>query len=312
MNIISYATSSRLMESLQKIDNLRRDILLIVLTPKKELRFRWQATVNRIFWSLAFSEDELLNKNDVIKLLKEHPEKQLSSTQKEALGYKKGLDYITQDWLGRQEPVSAKDVLFLQEIACSGRLQINQESLKSALLYFQNTSEHPIIQAGLVHFQILSFSPFTKDNGKLARLLSYLFLCKEGFYCRGLLVLEEYFKRNLVDYREALKLAVQGGTQTLWLEYFAKAVQSILEKILEDIAKSKTGKETSDSMFELNERQKGILTILENPETTITNRQIQKLFKTSAITSARDLAKLTSLGLLFTHGKGRSVYYTKI
>lgn len=312
MNTISYAASSRLMESLRKIDDLHRDILLTVLTPEKELRFRWQANVNRVFWELTFSQDELLNKNDVVKILKEHPKKQLTPIQKEVLAYKKGLDHITQNWLGRQEPVLTKDILLLQEIACSGRLQISQESLRSALLYFQNTSEHPVIQAGLVHFQIFSLSPFTKDNGKLAHLLSYLFLYKEGFYCRGFLVLEEYFKRNLVDYREILRLAVQGNTQTLWLEYFAKAIQNILEKALENIAENKTIKEMPNSMFKLNERQKGILTILENPETTITNRQIQKLFKTSAITAARDLAKLTSLGLLFTHGKGRSVYYTKI
>ncbi len=45
---------------------------------------------------------------------------------------------------------------------------------------------------------------------------------------------------------------------------------------------------------------------------TITNKKVQKLFKVSQITASRDLAKLASVGLLFTHGKGRSVYYTKV
>jgi len=36
------------------------------------------------------------------------------------------------------------------------------------------------------------------------------------------------------------------------------------------------------------------------------------MFKVSQITASRDLSKLGALGLLFIHGKGRSVYYTKI
>ncbi|MDP2585469.1 MAG: hypothetical protein Q8P29_01160 [Candidatus Levybacteria bacterium] len=311
MNTISYTASFRLRASLQKIDALRRDILLIVLTPKQELRFRWLATAERIFWSLAFINTQL-NKNEIAKLLKEPLGKQLTSSQQEVLAYKKGLDYIVQDWLGLQEPVSSKTVLLLHQIACVGRLRVSQESLKANLLYFQNSSEHPVIQAGLVHVQILSLSPFTKDNDKISRLLSYLFLCKEGFYCRGFLVLDEYFKRNLIDYQQILKQATQTGTQTLWLEYFARGVTAQLEKVLEDITAGKARMEIPVSTFKLNERQKEILTILENPDITITNRQVQKLLKTSAITASRDLAKLTSLGLLFTHGKGRSIYYTKI
>ncbi len=311
MNNISYAASSRLRESLQKIDALRRDILLTVLTPRNELRFRWQATVERVFWSLSFSNPSL-SKNEIAKLLKEHLKKQLTSLQQEALACKKGLDYITQDWLGLQEPVSSKTVFFLHQIACEGRLRVSQESLKSCLLYFQNSSEHPVIQAGLIHFQILSLSPFTADNDKMSRLLSYLFLYKEGFYCRGFLVLDEYFKRNLIDYQQTLKQATQKDTLTLWLEYFAKGVTMQLEKVLEDITTSKARMEISSLTFRLNERQKEILTFLENPDVSITNRQVQKLFKISQITASRDLAKLASLGLLFTHGKGRSVYYTKI
>lgn len=311
MNTISYTASSRLKESLQKIDELHKDILLLVITPEKELRFRWSATVDKIFWVLALSESPL-NKNEIVKLLKDSPRKRLNSVQQEALTYKKGLDYLTQHWLGLQEPVLPKIVLLLHQIACSGRLRVSQESLKSCLLYFQNSGEHPIIQAGLIYFQILSLSPFTKDNDKLSHLLSYLFLYKAGFYCRGFLVLEEYFKRNLVNYQEVFRQATQAGTQTLWLEYFAKAIQNILEKTLEDIAADRTRMESPTSMFKLNERQKEIFTFLENPEITITNRQMQKLFKTSAITASRDLAKLTSLGLLFTHGKGRSIYYTRI
>lgn len=311
MSAISYTLSSQLQGSLQNIDALRRDILLAVLPPRDELRFRWQAMIDRIYWSLTFS-DTPLSKNDIAELLTGASKKRLTPLQQEAVAYKKALDYITQEWLASQKPVPLKTVLILYQLGCPGRLSIDQESLRTCLSYFQGSNEHPVIQAGLVHLQILAFSPTTSGNGRLASLLTYLFLYKDGFDCRGFLVLDEYFRRNLTDYQQLLKQAKQTGTQTWWLEFFAKGVATQLEKTLEDITSGRTRMEIPASTLKLNERQKEILTILENPDTTITNRQAQKLFKISQITSSRDLAKLASLGLLFTHSKGRSVYYTRV
>lgn len=289
---------------------LKRNILLAVLTQKEELRFRWQALVERIYWSLSFS-DSPVDKNEITKLLVESPKKRLTLPQQVVMRYKKALDYITQDWLGSQRTVPLKTVLFIHQLACPGRLPVNQESLKACLSYFQSSNEHPVIQAGLIHFQILTL-PFADENDRLSRLLTYLFLYKEGFDCRGFLVLDEYFRRNFTDYQEIFKQATHANNQTIWLEYFTKGVATQLEKVLEDIAKGKMRTEIPASTFKLNERQKEILILLENPDATITNRQAQKQFKVSQITASRDLAKLASLDLLFTHGRGRSVYYTRV
>lgn len=309
MTTIPYALSAQLQESLQKIDALRRDILLIMLTPRDELRFRWQALIERIFWSLTLS-DIPLGKKEIANLLAETPKKRLTLPQQEVVAYKKAFDYIYQDWLASQKPVFLQTVLILHQFACPGRLRVNQESLQKCLSYFQKSHEHPVIQAGLIQFQILALSPFTDGNDRLARLLTYLFLYKEGFDCRGFLVLEEYFRRNLTDYQQILKQAAQAGNQTAWLEYFVRGVAIQFKKTLEDIAKGKTRMEMPAPTFKLNERQKEILALMENPGITITNRQVQKLFKISQITASRDLAKLASLGFLFAHGGGRSVYYT--
>lgn len=68
----------------------------------------------------------------------------------------------------------------------------------------------------------------------------------------------------------------------------------------------------AEGFFELNDRQKSILNMLDQPTASITNRLTQKAYKVSQITASRDLAKLTTLGFLFSHGKGRSVYYTRV
>lgn len=312
MATISYTSSSQLRESLEKIEKLRRDILLTILTPWIELRFRFEALVGRIYWALSFS-DIPLDRREILKLLlPQSSKKRLTSQQQDVVGFKKGLDYIVQEWQGSKKPVALETVLFLHQLACEGRLRINQEALRECLSYFQGSNEHPVIQAALIHSQIHELSPFTQDNDKLARLLSYLFLYKEGFDCRGFLVLEEYFRRNLTEYQQILAQTKERGMQTLWLEYFAKGVAIQLEKALEDVTLGRTRMEIPASKLSLNERQKEILNLLENPDSTITNRQTQKLFKVSQITASRDLAKLVSLGLLFAHGRGRTVHYIKV
>lgn len=309
---ISYTQSHQLEDSLKKINALHQNILLSVLTPKNELRLRWQTTVERVFWSLSLSENPLA-RTEIAKVLKQaYQNKTVTTLQKEILIYKKAIDHINQVWLGTQKPTTIKDVTSLNQILSSGKLNIKAESLKNSLAYFENSNEHPVIQAGLIHYQIYALSPSNNRNTRFSSLISYLFLYKEGFDCRGLLVIDEYFRRNFTDYQLLLKQAEETGAQTLWLEFFTKAVQTSLEKALESITENKIRPDALNINFDLNERQKDILSLLENPDATVTNRQIQKIYKISQITASRDLAKLASLLLIFSHGKGRSVYYTRI
>ncbi|OGK57462.1 hypothetical protein A3H83_03340 [Candidatus Roizmanbacteria bacterium RIFCSPLOWO2_02_FULL_39_8] len=67
----------------------------------------------------------------------------------------------------------------------------------------------------------------------------------------------------------------------------------------------------STRLLSLNSRQREIIQMLEDPKSRITNKQVQKKFSVSQITASRDLAKLTIVGVLFSHGKGRSTWYSK-
>lgn len=309
---ISYTQSSQLEESLRKINALHQNILLTVLTPKNELRLAWQATIERVFWSLSLSDNPLARTEIAEVLKKAYLNKTVTPLQKHALLYKQAIDHIKHSWLGAQKPASIKDVIALNQIISTGKLNIKADALKNSLAYFENSNEHPVIQAGLIHYQIFALSPSNGRNTRFSSLISYLFLYKEGFDCRGLLVLDEYFRRNFTDYELLLKQATETGAQTVWLEFFSRAVQTSLEKALGNITENKIRSEVLNTNLDLNERQKDILSLLENPDATITNRQIQKIYKISQITASRDLAKLASVLLIFSHGKGRSVYYTRV
>ncbi len=310
---LSYNLSPNLKDSLQKIENLRAKILLTPLSPETELRLRWNTTVKRIYWSLVLHQNPL-SKSDIIKLLSNtyQTKKRFNDEEKEVLEYKKGLDYINREWLVSSRNITSKVIINLHNISSQGTFKATEASLKQIFEYLQESSEHPVIQAAIAHIALLDLNGFSQGNGRISRLTTYLFLYKFGYDFKGLLCLDEYFKRDLVGYRENVEAVLRNNNLTLWLEYFAGAVVAQLEKALTEVLSEKYSLDLQKNFFELNDRQKEIMSLLDQPSVVISNKKVQKMFKVSQITASRDLSRLSTLGLLFTHGKGRSVYYTKI
>lgn len=313
---ISYTISPRLKEHLIKIENLRRQILLTPISPAKELRLRWEATFNRIYYSLKLSGNSL-RKQEMLKLLTEITHRKMKSEQQEVLKFKQALDHIWQNWLGAGMAVNAQALIDIHRIIGNGRLRVPKAGLQYLLDYLQTRSESPIIQAAIVNIEMEKMQLFEEKNKLLSYLASLVFLYKYGYDFRGFLAYEAQFSEDgnpsVGGYRENLARAQNSLSLTLWLEYFAACILKQAELLTQIIDKPKTQTlELRKSFWELNERQKSILGYLDQPQVTITNRQIQKRYKISQITASRDLAKLTNLGYLFSHGKGRSVSYTKI
>jgi len=309
---LSYNLSSSLTESLQKIENLRRKILLTPLSAKTETRLRWEAKINRIYWSLVLSGNPLAKTEMVKLLISDQRKKRLTPDEQEVINYKKALDYISQNWLVISDRITPKVVVTLHDVVCAGRLRGSEATIKQVLDYLQASSENPVVQAGVAQIQLVTLAPFTDGNGRTARLLALLFLYKAGFDFRGLLVLEEYFRRDLAAFQQTTESVSKSQNLTSWLEYFAKGVAAQLEKAQEDLTLQRSHLDLPASFWNLNDRQKEILTMLDQPDSTITNKKVQKQFRFSQITASRDLSRLADLGLIFARGKGRSIYYTKV
>lgn len=317
MATLAYNLSPKLEEYVQKIESLRKQILLSLIPPKAELRLKWEATLNKVFWSLSLT-DNTLSKQEMAVLLSQLGIKRLGPAQKQVVNYKKALDYINENWLVSASVINFTVVKKLFEICFKGIPTQNLGSINSVrkeieyfLEYLQTGSENPIIQAGIAQIVAIELSPATDGNGSLARLIPYLFLYKYGYDMRGLLVIDEYLRRDVVALKGAIASVKNNKNLTLWLEYFAYGIAVQLGKALEDINKSRFTSDLPSSYWKLNERQREVLAILEQPGVRITNKNVQKMFGVSQITASRDLAKLASLGLLFVHGKGRSVFYIK-
>lgn len=316
MEILSFTFSTALRSSLQKIDSFRRQILLSPIPPRAELRLRWEAMLNRIYWSLALAGDPL-PKAEIIKLLTAE-KKRPAQAEQEVVNYKKALDYISQEWLVTPRRVTPQTVIDLYDISCrqtvgkGARISSPREnSIKHLLEYLQTGSDHPIIQAGIAQARLINIQPFPDGNGRVARLLSLLFLYKYGYDVRGFLVLSDYWRKDSSGLEYATKRSLESKNFTVWLEYFAHGILVEVEKIAQNLKNLTFQTDLPTTFWELNDRQKAVFTLLEEPEANITNKKVQKRFKVSQITASRDLAKLASLGLLLAHGRGRSVFYTR-
>ncbi len=311
MRTFSYTKTQYLIEELDKINFLRQELLLTPISLKDKSILRWTALLDKIYYSINLSGIQI-SQEEISRVLESHGQKFFTAKQKEIIAFKRGLQWITQEWIASTKPVIASSLTNLYRVAYNQSIPSQSEDLQTSLRYLQANPDHPIIQSALAQILILSNSFFEQKTVQMSFLASQLFLYKYGYELRRFLVLEEYYFQQKERYFGLVNQVARTTNATPWLEFVVEATTYQLNKLLRQIQRHEYETEETKNLMELNERQKQILTMLDQPQTRISNKMVQKAFKLSAITASRDLAKLTSLGFLFPIGKGRSTYYTKV
>lgn len=318
---LSYNISEKLGSYLNAIDKLRQQIVLTPLSQKSEMRLKWNGLLERIYWSLSLTEDSIskAKTSDILSNISINPKGKLTPLEHDTLNLRRAMSYIKEDWLAINNETSMSTVKKLYDLACrqtlgkmTGLTEYSEKRMSTMLTYLDNGADHPVIQAGIAQVETINITPFDTGNSRVARLLSYLYLYKNGYDVREMISFEEAYRHDMATFKQVTNLSRSEGNLTLWLEYFAFCIMTSLEKTAEIIKNQKFGKDIPASFWKLNARQKQILNYLENPDMKITNKVVQKMYDVSQITASRDLTELTTLGLLFTRGKGRSVFYTKV
>lgn len=315
MTTFSFTLTSELKSSLEALDLIRIKILTIPLSPKTELNLRWESSIDRIYYSLLLSGMDLRRKEVfdtlAISAFLKKPKK-LTTEQKEIIKYKKAMDILTNNWIVTEKILMPRIVIALHQLAASGTYKRTDSELKQILDYVQTGADHPVVQAAIAYAALEELHPFSDGNGRISRLLSLLFLYRGGFDMRGFISVEEQWHKDKEVFTQTLDQGIHAAHMTVWIEYFAKSLLINLEEKLIAITAYQANPKTQKNFTYLNERQKEILSLLDDPEASITNRVVQKNFNISQITASRDLSHLATLGLLIPRGHGRSVYYTKV
>jgi Fic family protein len=171
---------------------------------------------------------------------------------------------------------------------------------------------HPVLKAGIVHYELVRIHPFVDGNGRMSRACATLSLFLENYDIKKFFSLEEYYDNDASHYYEALKSAGNGDL-TGWLAYFTEGLAIELTRIKEKVQRLSTDIHLKEKLggqqVYLSERQMQIMERIEKSG-FLQNQQFEELFpKISEDTILRDLKSLMEKNLITKVGKTKAARY---
>ncbi|MFH2019396.1 MAG: Fic family protein [bacterium] len=180
-----------------------------------------------------------------------------------------------------------------------------------------NQSLHPLLRAGILHYELARIHPFTDGNGRTARAAALLLLYLEGYEVKRFFSLEEYYDAHPSDYYDALKsVELADGDLTTWLEYFClgiaiefNRVKELVQKLSLDLKLKTT---LGGKQIALTDRQIRLVEYLERHGSLSMREGRDLLPDVSDDTVLRDLRDLCDKKLIKKKGNTKGAkYYLK-
>ena len=199
-------------------------------------------------------------------------------------------------------PPPAVEVGFLIEDFLSWVNQVSQEGL------------HPVLKAGIVHYELVRIHPFLDGNGRVARAVATLVLFMEGYDIKRFFSLEEYYDREPLSYYDSLQsVARENGNLTRWIEYFIEGLAIELNRIKEKVKSLSTDlkikKSFGGQQMSLTERQIKIVEFIQGSG-FLQNKTFFELFPmVSEDTILRELKDLLKKGIVKKEGSTKGAKY---
>ncbi len=170
---------------------------------------------------------------------------------------------------------------------------------------------HPVLIAGISHYEFVRIHPFVDGNGRTARALATLILYLREFDIKRFFALDDYYDSDRTAYYTALKSVNQKTLDlTNWLEYFTDGVLISISRVKEKVLRLSIERKKKEKIGQiaLTERQMKILEYIQR-NGRITSGEIQKMFKISRQAAHKEIKKLISIDVIEAKGSGKAIYY---
>jgi Fic family protein len=181
-----------------------------------------------------------------------------------------------------------------------------EDAMKQLINWYNSETEpHPLIKIASFIYDFLSVHPFQDGNGRLSRLISSLFLLKNGYKWIQYVSFEHEIENRKIEYYQVLRSCQAqrpGEDITVWIHFFLSCLSNIQSQLLAKLNKS--GLET-----QLSPKEKLIYTIIQN-RPNIQSGEISEKLGIPSPTVKRILLELINNGLIEKQGSGRSISYT--
>jgi len=172
---------------------------------------------------------------------------------------------------------------------------------------------HPVLRAGISHFELVRIHPFVDGNGRVARAFATLILFIESYDIKKLFSLEEHFDKDALAYYQALQSVEQNkGDLSYWLEYFTNCLAVELEQIKEKVKKLSLDGKFKDKLgrqIALSERQVKLVEYLKKHEKMVMREAKKLIAEVSEDTILRDLKSLMKKGIVRKRGRTKAAAY---
>ncbi len=172
---------------------------------------------------------------------------------------------------------------------------------------------HPLLRAGILHYELVRIHPFTDGNGRTARAMALLLLFLEGYEVKKFFALEEYYDSHPEEYYAALQSVVGTGHLTNWLEYFTlgiaiefNRIKTLVQKLSLDLHLKST---IGGRQITLTARQIKLVEYIERHGEISMGNVRELLPDVSEDTILRDLRDLVSKNLLVKKGSTKGTRY---
>ncbi|PIX29459.1 MAG: hypothetical protein COZ65_02115 [Caldiserica bacterium CG_4_8_14_3_um_filter_35_18] len=326
----------RTVNNLTKITQAREVILNAKIIPKWEISLRREALIRSAHSSTAIEgnkltleevsqlalgrkimatrkeKQEVLNYLNVLQNIQDY-QNDGKVTEKLLLKLHKDITKETLDLPSDEENYRKVQVVvgnkFTGEVVFTPPKTEKVPQLTKALLEWinQEIELHPVLIAGLSHYEFVRIHPFVDGNGRTARALATLILYIRDFDIKRFFTLDDYYDSDRKAYYAALKSVDKNTLDTTpWIEYFTDGVLISINGVKKKILSLSIKK--SGPQIALTKKQMKIMEkIVTNGR--ITSKEIQEMFKISRQAVHKELKKMIELSVMEPRGEGKAVYY---
>lgn len=346
-----FKVSSKIVTCLTSIEKAKEAVDGLHLPFDLELKFRKEAFVKSTHYSTKI-EGNTLSMAQTRKLLEGQDIIARERDKREVLNYYDCLEFISKSAQSKKL-VTEKLIKEIHAINLNGILKgklrghyreaqnVIMNSAAKSIVYMPPEAKdvdplmknlvgwlnhekdiHPIIKAGVAHYQFVTIHPFMDGNGRTARALATYILYHANYDLKQFISLEEFYSEDRSKYYQELQNC-QGHNYynrpnadiTSWLEYFIYGVAVVFEEVKNNAveankkSRSEAPKEIIKLLENIGQRERRLLKFFKK-EAQLKTNDVSKLFKIKD-RSARDLIKRwLDMNLLERKGTGdKNAYY---
>jgi len=170
---------------------------------------------------------------------------------------------------------------------------------------------HPVLVAGMVHYELVRIHPFVDGNGRTARALATLVLTLREFDIKRFFTLDDFYDSDRNAYYAVLKRT--NGTWpdcTPWLEYFLEGVEISLSRVKERVLllSSDEHRKEAGGQVALSERQMQIIEFIHT-NGSVKSSDLVSRFKISRQAALKELTSMVEKNLVQREGDRRGARY---